>query len=171
MRHDDGGHLERDDFAHRVLRLNWHESIACELLYSSADSLEWRRKPMAAKRNGCWGAEFPVDSLGRYFYTVQGSVDRFNTWHAGLRKRIAAGQELSVELPIGAELVEQAANRARGEDVARLRRWAESFPAGNSAVAESEDLLAAMRRYPGPSLATKFGRDLSMTVRHIFMEA
>jgi starch synthase (maltosyl-transferring) len=97
-----------------------HDSIACEVLYRSADSLEWRCNPMAAEGNDCREAEFPVDSLGRRFYAVQGWVDRFNTWHAGLGKRIAAGQELSAELPIGAELVEQAANRARGEDAARL---------------------------------------------------
>jgi hypothetical protein len=31
---------------------------------------------------------------------------------------------------------------------ARLRRWAESRPAGNSAVAESEDVLAAIGGIP-----------------------
>jgi hypothetical protein len=85
---------------------------------------------MAPKAKDCCEAEFPVAMLGRHFYTVQGWIDRFDTWRFDLQKRIAAGKELSVELLIGAELVELAAKRAGGEDALRLRQWAESGAPG-----------------------------------------
>jgi starch synthase (maltosyl-transferring) len=42
----------------------------------------------------------------------------------------------------------------------RLRQWAGSLRAGISSVAESEELMAAMQRYPDLSLATKYEREL-----------
>ena len=104
---------------------------------------------MSTIGNDRWEAEFRVSSLCLYFYTVHAWVDHFTTWRYDLKKR--ANQELSVELLIGAELVEQAAQRASAEDAARLQQWAESLRAGISGVAESED-LAATARYPTCSL-------------------
>ena len=54
--------------------------------------------------------------VGRYEYTVVGWVDAFETWHRDLRKRIEAGQDVAVDLQIGAQLVGQAAERANGDD-------------------------------------------------------
>jgi hypothetical protein len=102
---------------------------------------------MAGKANDCWEAEFPVATLGRNSYTVQGSGDRSNTWRCDLQKRIAAGRGLSVELPIVAELIQLAAARAGREDAQRLRHWAESLRAGDRGMAESGDLLAAIRLF------------------------
>ena len=139
-----------------------HDSIACDLLYRSAGAAEWLHVPMTARGNDCWEAEFPVATLGRHFYTVQGWIDPFSTWRLDLQKRIAAGQELSVEMPIGAALVELAAKRAGGEDALRLRQWAESLRAGDRSVAESADLLAAIRRHPDLSLASRYERELAV---------
>jgi starch synthase (maltosyl-transferring) len=119
---------------------------------------------MTSKANDCWEAEFPVSTLGYYTYTVQAWIDHFRTWRSDLKKRIAAGQDLSVELQIGAQLIEMAAGRAPGEDAARLRNWAELLRSGDSRVATSEDLLATIQRYPDLSRATRYGRDLPVVV-------
>ncbi|HEX3748139.1 MAG TPA: alpha-1,4-glucan--maltose-1-phosphate maltosyltransferase [Bryobacteraceae bacterium] len=141
-----------------------HDAIACELLYRLSASADWLRVPMAAKGNDCWTAEFPVSAMGRYSYTVRAWTDPFRTWRADLKKRIAAGQDLAVDLLIGANLVDDAAARAAGGDAAQLHGWAQSLRAGNTAVAESEDLLAAMERHPDQSLAVLYGRELPVTV-------
>jgi len=69
---------------------------------------------MKALGNDRWRGSFLVEKLGLYFYTVEGWIDRFETWRGDLVKRIAAGQNLEVELLVGAELIEAAAARATG---------------------------------------------------------
>jgi starch synthase (maltosyl-transferring) len=59
--------------------------------------------------NDRWSAEFTAAQLGRYVYRVAGWIDHFSTWKRDLKKRIAAGQDISVDLLIGAELLDQAA--------------------------------------------------------------
>jgi len=141
-----------------------HESIACELLYKFSNAPGWLSVPMNAKGNDCWVAEFPVTSLGRYFYTVRAWIDRFQTWRLDLKKRLAAGQDMAVELRIGADLLDQAAVRAGGDDASRLRNWAESLRNGETALAESEDVAAAMQRHPDLRVAVKHQRELSVIV-------
>ena len=52
--------------------------------------------------NDRWSAEFTAARLGRYVYRVAGWVDHFSTWKRDLTKRIAAGQDIGVDLLIGA---------------------------------------------------------------------
>ena len=141
-----------------------HDSIACELLYRAADEADWLHAPMTAKGNDCWEAVFSVSVIGRYFYTVRAWMDPFQTWRGDLKKRIAAGQDISVDLLIGAKLVAEAGERAGGEDAARLREWADSLRAGNTSAAESEELLASMRLYPDLTLAAQYQRELAVVV-------
>jgi starch synthase (maltosyl-transferring) len=56
--------------------------------------------------NDHWRAAFPVERLGRYEYTVRGWTDPFLTWQRDLAKRKEAGQDLSVDFLIGAELAD-----------------------------------------------------------------
>jgi starch synthase (maltosyl-transferring) len=147
-----------------VVFADGHDMIACQVLYRHKTDAEWLALGMTAVGNDSWHAEFPVSCLGLYSYTVRAWVDRFKTWRYDLQKRIRAGQELFVELQIGAELIGQAAQRANPADAAHLRRFADSLRAGNSGVAESEELIALMLRYPDLSLATTFDRELRVWV-------
>jgi starch synthase (maltosyl-transferring) len=141
-----------------------HDAIACELLYRFGENPEWRQVPMTAIGNDCWEAAFEVSYLGRYSYTVRAWIDRFETWRGDLKKRLAAGQEVSVELLIGSQLMEQAAERASAREAAELRAGAAALRAGDSAVVESDEVRSAMRRYPDLSLAVRYERDLALTV-------
>jgi starch synthase (maltosyl-transferring) len=62
--------------------------------------------------NDRWEAIFNLDAPGKYEYTVSGWVDHFLTWQKGLQKKFDAGQDLRVEFQIGAQMVEEAAERA-----------------------------------------------------------
>ena len=119
---------------------------------------------MTSLGNDRWEAEFRVSSVGNYCYTLEGWVDHFKTWRSDLVKRIAAKQELSVELAIGAQFIEEAAQRATGEDSIRLRTWAEAVRSGDSAAAISDDLFALMQSYPDLRLATRYERELTIRV-------
>jgi starch synthase (maltosyl-transferring) len=141
-----------------------HDSISCHVLYRSHGDEAWQSEAMKPLGSDLWQAEFRVSKLGRYSYTVEGWIDRFKTWRADLKKRITAGQELSVELAIGAELIVQAAGRASRDDAARLQKWAETVKGGDSAIALSEELFATMERYPDLTLATRYERELTVWV-------
>ena len=118
---------------------------------------------MTSLANDRWEGEFRVSRPGRYDYTVEGWVDRFKTWRADLTKRVAAKQDLAVELMIGAGLIGDVALRA-GSDAERLREWAEIVKSGDSSRALADELFALMQLYPDLRLATRYDRELIVQV-------
>ena len=75
---------------------------------------------MKALVNDRWRGRFNVTKLGRHAYTIEGWVDHYRTWSTRLAKRIAAGQDVKLEIEIGARLIDEAAARAGGPDTAKL---------------------------------------------------
>jgi starch synthase (maltosyl-transferring) len=90
--------VEADVFA------DGHDAVVCELLFKHKDDSAWQSTPMEFFQNDHWAASFTVERLGRYQYTVRGWTDPFLTWQRDLEKRHAAGQDLSMDFLIGAEL-------------------------------------------------------------------
>jgi starch synthase (maltosyl-transferring) len=146
-----------------------HDLIACQILYKREGDSDWRAVYMNPLGNDRWRAEFLVSRMGRYCYTVEGWIDRFKTWRNDFRRRVEAGQDLDLEFQIGAQLVEEAAQRSSGEDAGRLLGWARSLRTPESAadrqnLAISEELFEVMRRYPDLRLASRYDRELVVVV-------
>jgi starch synthase (maltosyl-transferring) len=144
-----------------------HDAISCRLLYRRAETPAWSETRMEPLINDRWQASFPVTGLGRYCYTVEAWVDHFKTWAHDLEKRIAAGQDVRVDLEIGAALVEAAAGRATAEDAAVLRRDAAVLRAGGEEAilrATSPELLLLMERHPDRRFATTYRQELEVVV-------
>jgi starch synthase (maltosyl-transferring) len=145
-----------------------HDQIGCQILYWQ-DQKEVQASPMRLLGNDRWRGEFSVEKLGRYQYTVEGWVDRFQTWRSELLKRVAAGQDVHVDLLIGAALIEEAAARATGDDAGLLRDWAlrlreaKDKPEG-AAIALEEEALSILQRYPDRHLASRYAKDLTVIV-------
>jgi starch synthase (maltosyl-transferring) len=155
--------VEADVFA------DGHDALWCHLLYRHNDEPEWIRAPMELLGNDRWRGEFPVSKLGQFQYSVESAVDSFETWRRDLIKRIEAGQNVDVDLRIGAALIQQAAERASGEDATRLANWAGLLAAdGDSesrkAAALDRDLAELVKRYPDHSNLYRYDRDLRVTV-------
>ena len=154
--------VEADVFA------DGHDQVACEVLYWQ-DKEKLKSSPMTPLGNDRWRGEFSVETLGRYHYTVQGWIDRFQTWHDDLEKRIAAGQDVHIELLMGTELIEEAAAQATGDDAGALREWARRLrdaqdkPEG-AAIALEEKPLHIMQRNPVRHLVTRYEKQLTVTV-------
>ena len=89
-----------------------HDALSCAMLYRKEGDEKWTEVPMELLGNDRWRASFCVKELGIYHYTVQGWVDHFKSWSRDLAKRVQAGQDVSVDLLIGAELVEGAGKQA-----------------------------------------------------------
>ena len=82
-----------------------HDAVVAELLYKHSEEKTWRTLPMEFRLNDHWAASFRVEQLGRYQYTVRGWTDPFLTWRRDLAKRRDAGQDLTIDLQIGAQLL------------------------------------------------------------------
>ncbi len=143
--------VEADAFA------DGHDVVVVRLRHRPPGDASWTEIPMQELGNDRWRASFRVDALGRHAYTVAAWTDAWITWHRDLRKRLEAGQDVSVDLLIGATLVDGAAQRAEtagsaadgqalASRAAALRAKGSSGDPARGALDEALDLL--MTRYP-----------------------
>ena len=98
-----------------------HDSLGARLLWRRDDERTWNETPMLLDNNDRWEGRFKLEKLGRYLYTVLAWADAFGSWSKDLKKRADAGQDISVDVLIGAEIVRQASERARGAELKKLR--------------------------------------------------
>jgi starch synthase (maltosyl-transferring) len=82
-----------------------HEVLAGEVLWRPDDEPEWRAEPLHLIANDRWTARFPLSRLGRHSFTVQAWRDEFATLQADLRKKQAAGVDVSQDVAEGTALV------------------------------------------------------------------
>jgi starch synthase (maltosyl-transferring) len=155
--------VEADIFA------DGHEELAASLLFRPADEESWQETPLERLDNDRWTGVFPVSRIGEYRYTIEGWLDPFATWKRDLSARLEAGQQVSVELLMGADLLEAAAARAPDEDrpllekaVSSLRKW--SKPAAAPPSVFSQQIAAVVRRCRDPELAMRYEKELSVRV-------
>jgi starch synthase (maltosyl-transferring) len=85
-----------------------HDVLSAEVLHKFQDDKEWKAAEMEFVINDEWTAEFLLDSLGSYFYTVRAWVDHFKSWHRDILKKIDAQVDIDVDLQIGANLIQKA---------------------------------------------------------------
>ncbi|HEU5360336.1 MAG TPA: alpha-1,4-glucan--maltose-1-phosphate maltosyltransferase, partial [Candidatus Deferrimicrobiaceae bacterium] len=148
-----------------------HDLITAVLRYRNHGDASWRETPMRELGNDRWSGSFSVTSLGRAAYTLTAWVDRFRSWRRDLKKKAEAGQDVRVDLLVGAKLVEEAAERAKGPDREALREAADALKVkkeAESAAAVSraldEGLLRRMGGYPDRRHATVYERELPVVV-------
>ncbi|MGB2713390.1 MAG: alpha-1,4-glucan--maltose-1-phosphate maltosyltransferase [Vicinamibacterales bacterium] len=136
-----------------------HDVIAAVLRYRPGGATAWQETAMEPIGNDRWRARFVVESLGEYEYTVEGWIDRFETWRHELSKKFGADQDVSSELVEGAAVV----GRVHGVAGAALADT--SVPVERRvAQALGESLRAEMRRRPERGLATRYDRVLKVLV-------
>ncbi len=162
---DDRVQVEADIFA------DGHEVLAAILLYRPSSESAWREAPFQFFDNDRWRGEFYVTRLEPYLYTIQAWVDAFQTWVRDFLKKYDAGQDVSVDLLIGADLIKAAAGRAVVNDARKLDGFASEFrnlsASKNRSVAgvvRSAELAELMARYPDRSAATTHSRELRVLV-------
>ena len=156
--------VEADVFA------DGHDVLTCDVRYRLDGDRQWSSVVMEPLVNDRWRAAFDVRSMGQYRFLIEARADRFMTWRRDLRARTGAGQDIAVELLVGAELVDAGAQRAKGAD-GRLLSFAardllsafhgldgevsDAITAwsGASTLGElvfSDELAGLMRRYADP---------------------
>jgi starch synthase (maltosyl-transferring) len=136
-----------------------HDAVRAELCWRRAAEGAWQRVTMKPLGNDRFRADYPVDELGRYAYTVEAWVDHLLSWRLELARRVDA-EDIASALLQGAALIDQAATRAASSDAEMLSAWAAQLrgsqaPAARQRVALDEERYAVAARYPDRSLAIR----------------
>jgi starch synthase (maltosyl-transferring) len=133
----------------------------------------WREVPMRLIDNDRWSGSIRLDRNARHRYAIEAWRDWFGSLRAALIKKVEGGVDYAVELEEARLLLEAARTRAEagrsgqvdaaaiGEALAVMRRARSD--AGRAAAITGEDLLAAVRRHPDRSGATR-SRELPLMV-------
>src|SRR2546423_9002871 len=154
-------HVECDAF------VDGHDKIGVALRHRIGDG-DWREVEMQPLVNDRWAGEFAVHTVGWHEFTIAAWVDRFATWRYDLQKRVAAGQDVGVDLMIGAELVEEAASANEGDIGHSLRAFASylrSKSRGEATdVALGNPLAALMRQYAPRRFTTEWSSPVRVWV-------
>src|SRR5690606_26587421 len=119
-------------------------------------------RPMVNDR---WAGAFEVHAIGLHEFTVIAWVDHFATWRHDLHKRVAAGQDVAVDLLIGAEIVEDAARYAEGTSGRTLAAFAELLRSGDRAEAIELALGGTLEALMCRHAPRRFATETSMPYR------
>jgi starch synthase (maltosyl-transferring) len=85
--------------------------------FDEDDGGAWREMPMTLVAPGTdeWTASFEVGEVGWHEFMIEAWIDPFRSWQRDLKLKTEAGQDVSLDLLEGAELLEAAANGAFGD--------------------------------------------------------
>ena len=90
-----------------------HDVLAATLLWRAENEKDWQREPMVLDSNDRWHGSFTPPSPGPYLFAIESWTDQYATWKKGLLLKRDAGQDVSVELQEGVELIGELMPRER----------------------------------------------------------
>jgi len=148
-----------------------HDRLAGVLRFRPPGADAFRETALCALPNDYWEAFFDVDALGRWAFTLEAWLDPFASWLDGLRKKVDAAQDVSLELREGAALVDAAAGRAADAGALEDAQWLDACAtalagggeAGRAAGLDAE-LAGRMARHPDRGDAVRLPRVLEIEV-------
>jgi starch synthase (maltosyl-transferring) len=148
-----------------------HDVLHAVLLHRPASQETWEEVAMQPVVNDTWKAEFRVDAQGLHLYTLQAWADRFLSWTRDLGKKFEAGQDLSVDMLVGVQLIEAAAKRTNsgeGKALASLASELRGLLKRSMPQAVEKALSLPLRdlmvRHADRRRATTFARELVVVV-------
>lgn len=104
-----------------------HDYIRVALLYRHDGEKQWTEVPMESEANDVWKASFKVKKKGIYHYKLEGWIDHLLNWHKGFLKKQEAGQDMRVELKIGAHYLQETAKQFSKTKASELNNLAQQL--------------------------------------------
>ena len=74
---------------------------------------DWQRIPMRKRDNDRWEARVLPDRIGLYRFAVEGWWDQWGSFTHDLQAKVAAGQDVTLEIQEGQQLIQAAAAAVR----------------------------------------------------------
>ena len=94
-----------------------HDVLAADLLWQPVDASEWQRIPMRKLPNDRWEGTVRPDRIGVFRYAVEGWWDQWGTFIHDLRAKVAAGQDVSLEIQEGRQLLPAGSDATTVDDL------------------------------------------------------
>ena len=153
-----------------------HDHVAARVLYRGPGDRPWSETPLTHDYDADrWSGSFHVDRVGDWTFTIEAWTDRFATWRSALEKKVAANQDVQLELMEGAQMA-RAASRSTKVATARasLRMTAKMLDDRRDTSVEKkiqraldDDLLALMSEHFRPDDPTRLSRDITIVVDRV----
>lgn len=147
-----------------------YDVISALLLHRKENDPEWAETAMEPLVNDRWRGSFVVAEVGRYVYTILAWVDQFKSWRRDLAKKFQAGQEVSVELLVGARLIAEASQRAPESQAQQMKEWVSTLQSvqvteqAKVQLVLSQELSGRMHEYPDRRFGTTYPKELAVMV-------
>jgi len=144
-----GGDLEVEAFVF----VDGHDAVRAALQVRASGEEAWTDLPMERFGHDRYRGRFTPGEVGRFAYRVFAWPDRFGTWLHGLRKKVDAGLDVSVELADGAQMLRRFVDTSRAPHRGKLVEYAERLPM-EGLDALDDEAVADIRACDPRSLAT-----------------
>ena len=143
-----------------------HDYLRAVVEYKRKNGQQWQSVEMEEAANDSWSASFTVEVQGYYDYRIVAWVDHLKTWHKGFKKKQADGQDMAIELQIGAKFLRERADGLEGEAQQAIEAAIEQL--GGETDGAVDYVLGApfaelLRTYPLRRMETTY--DLGLTVK------
>ncbi len=140
-----------------------HEVFAAAVLTKSDSDKSWTETPMVALKNDRWEAEVVFGDLGHHAFTIVAWRDVWGTWRRDTSKKIAAGQDVSVEREEARLMMTDV--KVAGADAKALKtlqKALEGAEAMNILMSDETDTL--MRRIGPRANVVRYAQDVPVWV-------
>jgi len=154
-----------------------HDQPRCALLWRHQSDEHWSQKLMTTDGWDHWESSFELPELGTYYFTVIAWIDAFKTWRDDLVKRVRAGQDIDVDLRIGAAMIRAAQASAQQADApasaASLAAYAAQLETPRltqterATLALQEPLAETMRAWAERRHISRYPDDLAVQVEPV----
>ncbi len=146
-----------------------HDYLRALVEYRKEGTEAWQATEMEEEANDLWTGAFTVAEQGYYDYRIVAWVDHLKTWYRGFKKKQADGQEMGIELQIGANFLSEKADLLSGEDHRRVTESIQRLGGNEKEAVDyvlSDQFAEVLRHYPlrrhvtvyDPGLKIKVGR-------------
>jgi starch synthase (maltosyl-transferring) len=149
-----------------------HDRLAAQVVYMAPGDRDWSAAPLVYDFDSDrWYGMFRVDRVGAWTFSVEAWTDVFGTWRSDFNKKLAAGQDVDLELLEGAQLLRGAsrgaklsAARAALLNTAKVIETTSMDAERRIQRALDEEVLALMRTHARRRDLTRYRFDLRITV-------
>ncbi|MBS0201549.1 MAG: alpha-1,4-glucan--maltose-1-phosphate maltosyltransferase [Planctomycetes bacterium] len=146
-----------------------HDVVTGRLLFRHHTESTWRTSDLHSLTNDKWQASFVVDRLGCHFFTVEAWIDRFATWQRDFQKRVKAGQDVAIDLLVGAQIIREHLPQVPELARSALELFASSLEGGVERSSQIEAALSPvlaeqMHQYTDRRHVTRFEQELPVEV-------
>jgi starch synthase (maltosyl-transferring) len=139
-----------------------HDPIAVALMWRAVDEPVWHERLMTPLGNDRWTADFPLERVGRYLYTIEAWRDEFAIYRSELIKKRNAGLPILLELQEGQAILERGVHRAWGRQADALKEILENV----SASEPSKQLAAFLAPETAAAFRSADPREHKITLEH-----